>query len=94
MSPIYVTVKNVFRNNLNSKNVEEKRTEEYLELAKAAVKKLDKYIKAFRTSYETQFDPEQGNFEEEEHLEAVRTKTKSNLSTDPSYFRHVDLLVV
>ena len=63
----------VFRNNLESKKVEPKAMDEYLELAKAAVKKLDIYIKDFRTSYEEKFDPEQGNNEEEEHLEAVRT---------------------
>lgn len=65
---------NKFRKKLESKKAEQKRIEEYLELAKAAVKKLDKYIKDFRTSYEQQFDPEQGNVEEEEHLEAVGTK--------------------
>ena len=63
----------VTRKNLESKQVKEKSIEEYLELAKAAVKKLDKYIKDFRNSYEQQFDPEQGNVEEEEHLEAVKT---------------------
>ncbi len=75
--PVHFTI--VTRKNLESKQVKEKSIEEYLELAKAAVKKLDKYIKDFRTSYEQQFDPDQGNVEEEEHLEAVRTKTKSSL---------------
>ena len=64
----------IFRNNLESKKVEPKAVDEYLELAKAAIKKLDRYIKDFRTSYEEKFDAEQGNNEEEEHLEAVRTK--------------------
>ena len=77
---LFVSLFTIFvRKNLESKTVEQKNIEEYLELARAAIRKLDKYIKDFRTSYEQQFDPEQGNVEEEEHLEAVRARTKSSL---------------